>query len=406
MMLLHLFTQIIVVLAVTAGCGWLVQRVRQPSVIGQIAGGLLLGPLLLGQIAPRLQIALFPPDTLGWLEQIGRIGLVLFLFLIGAELDLRSVRNHGRVVSAITAGSVVVPFALGIAVAPLLWHRFPSSSSYVAFALFIGVAMSITALPVLASMLRARTATKRPVPHDIAALVLVSASVNDVVAWCLLAAVLTLLHGTRGWQTVAPLAQLLLFVGVMLGVVRPGVRRLLKGISSLQAAVALVGLAFAAAAVTEWLGLHSFVGAIGAGACVPRDGEAEATLHKMLRRWSEPVIRTTLPLFFALTGLRMEPGLFRADGLGYLLLIVLVAVAGKVVGAAASARACGFSWQQGLRIGVLLNTRGLVELIVLNVGYRERVLSAGLFTLFVLMSLLTTAMTAPLLNLWRDPETA
>lgn len=394
-MLLQLLMQMSVVLAVTSGCGWLLQRVGQPGVVGEIAGGLLLGPLVLGQVAPHWSAALFPAGSFGPLETVSRVGLVLFLFVIGAELDTEAIRRKARSVVAITAGSVLLPFALGLGVAPLLWHRFAAGGSFYGFVLFAGIAMSITALPVLASLLRDREANGRPVPDESAAVALLSAAANDAVGWCVLAVILALLHGSGSLGGVAiHISGLLVFVGAMLLLVRPLLRLVLDRVPRWFAELLVVVLAFASSSSTEWLGVHAFFGAFLAGLCVPR-----GTAHHSLFGWWQPVIRVTLPVFFALTGLRMQPGLFRRDGLLWLLLIVAVAVSGKLCGAAGAARWTGMPWRQAAMIGVLLNTRGLVELIVLNVGLKAGILNASLFTLFVHMALITTAMTAPLLNL-------
>jgi Kef-type K+ transport system membrane component KefB len=396
----HVVLQLLVVLAVTSGCGWLLRQTGQPRVVGEIAGGLLLGPLVLGQVAPRSFAALFPHGSLGLLEGVSRVGLILFLSVIGAELDIAAIRRNTRGVVATMAGSVLVPFAMGCAIAPLLWLRFPAHGGFTGFALFTGIAMSITALPVLASILRDRASIGRPVSHEIAAVALLSAAGNDAVAWCSLAVILALLQTAGAWGGVAlRICLLLAFVGAMLLLGRPLLPRLLDGMPRWLAAILLIVLAFGTSAATEWMGVHAFFGAFLAGLCVPRNHAIHA-----LYEWWQPVIRITLPVFFALTGLRMQPGLFRRDGLVWLSLIVVVAVTGKVGGSTVAARWGGMTWAQAGRIGVLLNTRGLVELIVLNVGYKEGILNANLFTLMVLMALITTAMTAPVLDLLPNPD--
>lgn len=397
---LHVVLQVLVVLAATSGCGWLLRQAGQPRVVGEIAGGLLLGPLVLGQTAPHLAAALFPLGSSGPLEAVSRVGLVLFLFVIGAELDIAAIRRNTRGVVATMAGSVLVPFAMGCAIAPILWQRFATRGSFAEFAFFTGIAMSITALPVLASILRDRASSGRPVPEEIAAVALLSAAANDAVGWCLLAVILALLQTAGAWGGVAVrICLLLAFVGAMLLLVRPLLQRVLNGMPRWLAAMLLLALAFGTSSLTEWMGVHAFFGTFLAGLCVPRNHATHA-----LYEWWQPVIRVTLPVFFALTGLRMQPGLFRRDGLVWLLLIVVVAVAGKVGGTTVAARWSGMTWTQAGRIGVLLNTRGLVELIVLNVGYKEGILNASLFTLFVFMALITTAMTAPVLNLLPRPQ--
>lgn len=398
MNILQVLIEVLVVLAVTFGCGRLARRLSQPTVVGQITGGLLLGPLVFGRIAPALQAHVFSLSAEDALHTLSRIGLVLFLFLIGAELDLSAIRHRVRVVSAITAGSMLLPFAFGVAVASLLWKRFPSSHGFTAFALLIGTAMSITALPVLASMLRERAASGHPEQQGTASIALLSASVNDVLGWCVLSVILVLVHRTGGWPAVViHLCYQSLFVAAMLYVTRPLLQRLLNVFPTwLMGAVVLV-LAFSSARLTEMLGVHPFCGALLAGLCAPRSANSSFLLW--IQKALDPVISLTLPLFFALTGLHMQPGVLQRSGLSSLVVIVAVAVAGKVLGAATMARLSGLQMQQAWRLGLLLNTRGLVELILLDVGYREGIFSSALFTLFVLMALLTTAMTGPLLNL-------
>ena len=394
----QLLVEVVAILMITSGCGWLLRRLGQPTVVGEITGGLLLGPLVFGQIAPTLHARLFPVSGLSALQTLSQVGLVLFLFMIGAELELDAIRRNVRTVAATTAGSMLLPFAFGVAVAPLLWHRFASLRGFPAFAFFVGIAMSITALPVLASLLRERAQSGRAERDECSSIALLSASVNDLLGWCALSSMLILLHGTGGLRVLAThLGLLLLFVAAMLFVLRPLLRWLASTLPFWITGMLLVLVAFLSSQVTEGLGLHAFAGAFLAGLCVPRSPDERLT--QLMQNSLRPVIRFTLPFFFALTGLRMQPGLFRAGGMVYLLLVVALAVTGKIVGAAVMARSSGLQWYEALRIGLLLNTRGLVELIVLDVGYREGVLDAGLFTLFVLMALLTTAMTAPLLDL-------
>ena len=395
---LQVLVEILIVLAFTFGCGRLTRRLSQPTVVGEIAGGLLLGPLVFGRIAPALQARVFTVNAEDALHTLSRIGLVLFLFLIGAELDLSAIRHRKRVVSAITAGSMLLPFAFGLAVAPQLWRRFPSSHGFTAFALLTGTAMSITALPVLASVLRERAASGHPEQQDTASIALLSASVNDALGWCVLSVLLVLVHRTGGWSAVViNLCCLSLFVAAMLYLMRPLLQRLLSVLPTwLMGAVVLV-LAFSSARLTEKFGVHPFCGALLAGLCTPRSANNSFLLW--MQRTFHPVIRLTLPLFFALTGLHMQPGVFQRSGLLSLVVIVVVAVTGKILGATTMARLSGLQMQQAWRLGLLLNTRGLVELILLDVGYREGIFTAALFTLFVLMALLTTGMTGPLLNL-------
>ncbi len=399
-----------VVLATSFACGWLGRRASQPRVVGEIAGGLLLGPLALGYLFPGMSAALFAAPRLGALDLLSRVGLVLFLLRIGAEIDLEAIRTDPKATVAITAGSIAVPLALGAAIAPVLFSRFAVPGVRVAagggvpavFVVFVGIAMSITALPVLASILKDREAARRPVEAAVATHALLSAAANDLLAWCALAATLASMGhdgGARG--TVLRLLLLCVYGGAMLCVVRPAVAWLAGRLPQRRQWVVLalaVALAFAGAAITDALGIHAFFGAFLAGMCVAQAGTGRKTIERALGRVLDPCIRLTLPVFFALTGLRMQRGMFSAHGLWWLALVLLLATAGKIGGAAVAARLAGVGWSAAGQIGILLNTRGLVELIALNIGYREGLLSPALFTLFVLMAMATTAMTVPLLR--------
>jgi len=387
--------QLAVILTVTWLCGALAQRLRQPRVIGEIAGGILLGPVALGRWMPAVTTMLFAPARLSWLELISNVGLVAFLFLVGAELDLREVKHHVRRVVATTVGSILLPFLLGTLVAPILLRHYgvPEGARW-GFTIFLAVAMSITALPVLARILRDREAAGVPVNAEVAQQSLLSAALNDALAWCVLAALLAVLHGGGAVEIVARLGLLVAFTIVMLAGVRPLLRRVSLGRPVWT--VILVLLPAISAWVTNALGIHLFFGAFLAGICVPSERVAGTMerLFLIVSAW-------TLPAFFALTGLRMRPELFHAGGWTDLLLVLAAAVLGKIVGGMFGAGVAGTPWSEALRIGVLLNTRGLVELIVLNAGYREGILNAQVFTLLVLMAVVTTAMTGPLLDIIR-----
>jgi Kef-type K+ transport system membrane component KefB len=394
-----LVLQVLAILGVTSACGWVARRIGQPKVIGEIAGGLLMGPLVLGYFFPAASAFLFAPAKLYALDTLSSIGLVLFLFLMGAELDLEAVRQNRGASLRITAGSVGLPFILGAALAPWLLVRFGTAGvSRLGFGLFIAISMSITAMPVLARILQDRRDAGRPIDGAVASLAMVCAAANDLLGWALLALTLSLLHG---WDAVPAaalrLGLLAIYVVVMVFLVRPALQRAARG---REPAVwmwlpGLMLLAFLSARVTETLGIHAFFGAFLAGICAPRLHILQERLQRVLR----PVIWFTLPLFFAMTGLRMRREAFSLDGLGWLGVILLLAVVSKVGGSLLGARAGGMAWKEAAQIGILLNTRGLVELIVLNIGDKEGLLGPLLFTLFVLMAVLTTVMTAPLFEL-------
>jgi Kef-type K+ transport system membrane component KefB len=401
-----LLLQLAAILVVTNLCGALCARLGQPRVVGEITGGLLLGPLALGQLLPSLSAVVFPPSRLHPLEVVSNMSIVLFLFLIGAELDLSAARQNRGASLAITIGSIALPFALGAAISPLLFTRFGTQrASYLGFLLFTGIAMSITALPVLARIIQERSKKTNAVDPAIAPFIastaLIVAAANDLLAWSLLAVTLTLIHSGQGIDALAATVfRLLLLAGyllIMLFVLRPLFSRLSAATQSPPVwpwLLGMVAFAFLSAHITEYLGVHAFLGAFLAGTCV-----SGTSLKSILHQRLQPAIQITLPIFFALTGLRMQREMFSTRGWSWLAIIVLIAVTGKLGGAMLAARASGMPWKPALQIGILLNTRGLVELIALNIGYKEGIFTPALFTLFVLMALITTAMTGPCFDL-------
>ncbi len=393
-----LLLQLAAVLLITNFCGALCARLGQPRVVGEITGGLLLGPLALGHLLPSLSALVFPPSRLHPLEVVSNIGIVLFLFLIGADLDLTAARQNRGASLAITIGSIALPFALGAAISPLLLTRFGTQhASPLGFLLFVGIAMSITALPVLARIIQERSRRTNSVNPAIASTALIVAAANDLMAWSLLAVTLTLIHNDALAATASRLLLLAGYVIIMLFVLRPLLSRISAATQSQPLwpwMLSMVAFAFLSARITEYLGVHAFLGAFLAGTCVPGTS-LKSTLHQRL----QPAIQITLPIFFALTGLRMQREMFSTRGWSWLAIILLVAVTGKLGGAMLTARGSGMPWKSALQIGVLLNTRGLVELIALNIGYKEGIFSPALFTLFVLMALITTAMTGPCFDL-------
>ena len=393
-----LLLQLAAILVVTNLCGALCARLGQPRVVGEITGGLLLGPLALGHLLPSLSALIFPPSRLHPLEVVSNIGIVLFLFLIGAELDLTAARQNRGASLAITIGSIALPFALGAAISPFLLTRFDTPNALpIGFLLFVGIAMSITALPVLARIIQERSKKPNSIDPAIASTALIVAAANDLLAWSLLAVTLAFIHNNALAGTASRLLLLAGYVVIMLFVVRPLLSRLYAATQSQPAwpwLLSMAAFAFLSAHITEYLGVHAFLGAFLAGTCVP-SMSLKSALHQRL----QPAIQITLPIFFALTGLRMQREMFSSRGWSWLAIILLIAVTGKLGGAMLAARGSGMPWKTALQIGILLNTRGLVELIALNIGYKEGIFSPALFTLFVLMALITTAMTGPSFDL-------
>lgn len=398
-----LILQLAVVLAAARALGWVFRRIGQPQVMGEMVAGILLGPSLLGALAPAASAALFPGESLGGLFAISQLGLIVFMFLVGVELNPRLLRGKSRTAIVTSHASIVIPFTLGVALALYLYPRLSDRGvGFTGFALFLGAALSVTAFPVLARIL-----TERDLLRTRVGTVAVScAAVDDVTAWCILAAVVTVVRTESGarplWIT---LGGSVVFVLVMLLGVRRALRWLPRAferhgaVSQPMLAVVLV-VALLAAWTTEQIGIHALFGAFMAGAVLPKD---DRLVHGITEKLHDFTVVLLLPLFFAFTGLRTEIGLVQGTEMwGYALLILAAAVAGKWGGSAVAARITGMSWREASAVGVLMNTRGLMELVILSVGLEIGVISPALFAMMVLMALATTFMTSPLLE-WVYP---
>jgi Kef-type K+ transport system membrane component KefB len=376
--------QILLVVASGRAMGALLRRLGQPAVIGEIAAGILLGPSLFGAVAPDAFARIFPASSIPTLLSLSQIGLILFMFLVGLEFAPELVRERRHTVVVISHVSIIVPFILGSALAIYLYPRVSDPSvAYRSFVLFLGTAMSITAFPVLARILTERDLLKTKMGSTVIA----CAAVDDVTAWCILAFVVMLARAGEPARFALQLVLLAVYVLAMLFLVRPRLKQ-----PSLFVALLLV---FASAWATELLGIHALFGAFLAGAIMPREAALNETLSGHIRGLTTVVF---LPLFFAVTGLRTNIGSLATPTLWLCCALVLVvAIAGKFGGAALSARAVGFPWGEATAIGLLMNTRGLMEMVVVNVGLEIGVVSPSLYTMIVIMALMTTAMTTPLL---------
>jgi Kef-type K+ transport system membrane component KefB len=372
--------------------------IGQPAVIGEVVGGIVLGPSLLGQVAPGVQAALLPPDVAPFLGVHAQLGVILYMFLVGLELDLSVVRRSGHITLAISHASIVAPFLLGAALAlPLYPILSTNQVSFTVFALFLGVSMSVTAFPVLARILTDRGMSRT----RMGAIALTCAAVDDATAWCLLALVVSIAQARAG-DALSTIVLTAAFIVFVLLVAAPLVRRALPTLErSAHLTRTHLAIVFAAmlvsAMTTEYIGIHGFFGAFLLGAIVPHGSRIARELH---RRLDDVVAVLFLPAFFALTGMRTELGLI--TGLDNWLLcgvIVLTACAGKFGGTLVAARWSGLGWRDGSALGILMNTRGLVELIVLNVGLDLQVITPRLFTMLVIMALVTTFITSPILQL-------
>jgi Kef-type K+ transport system membrane component KefB len=395
--LLHVLLALAAVIVLGRLLGFALRRIGQPPVIGEVVAGILLGPSLLGRIAPDVASYILPASVSPFLNIVAQLGVVVYMFLVGLELNVDAIRQRAHATVATSHASIVAPFVFGSALALLLYPRLATNDvTFTSFALFMGVAMSITAFPVLARILRDRRMTQT----ELGAVALACAAADDVTAWCLLAFVVGVTQSeiqNAAWVAVLTVG----FIAAMFLVVRPTLVRLVS--RSRQAepaaetlAIALIGLLLSSL-ITERIGVHAIFGAFLFGAIVPHDSPLARTLIEKLEVL---VTILLLPAFFALTGMRTEIGL--VSGLSEWLLcavIIVVATAGKFGGTLAAARLTGMKWRDAASLGILMNTRGLMELIVLNVGLDLGVISPRLFSMMVIMALATTLATTPALEL-------
>jgi Kef-type K+ transport system membrane component KefB len=393
-----LLMQLIVIILAARALGSAFLRVGQPAVTGEIVAGILLGPSLLGLVLPPAEAFLFPAPSLGALGVLSQVGVILFMFVVGIEVDLQHLRQKAQAALLVSHASIVVPFFLGAGFALLVYRQYaPASIAFSAFALFMGVAMSITAFPVLARIIEERRLGRTP----LGAIAIACAAVDDITAWCMLAVVVAIAKADALAGAALTVALTLAFIVLMLFVIRPRVARLLRAEEfdeshSRRLVAGVLVFVFAAALATEAIGIHALFGAFLAGVVMPSNSRLRGFLRERLETFSAVFL---LPLFFALTGLRTQVGLLDSwpDWLTCAALIA-VAIAGKLGGSMLAARWTGMGWREAFAVGALMNTRGLVELIVLNIGYDLGILSPRIFTMMVLMALVTTFMTGPILS--------
>ena len=372
--------------------GLLFRRIGQPPVIGEVVAGIALGPSLLGGWSDGL----FPAETRPLLRILASLGLAVFMFLVGLQLDLGHLggRDRRRASTGVAVAGTAVPFVLGIALAMAL-HPSHGAGDFLPFALFIGAAMSTTAFPVLARILQERGLYDTP----LGVLTMASAAGDDVLTWATLAVVVAIVAATGAWTLPYILALAVLFGLLMVLVVRPRLARYAdRNLGQSELTLVVAGL-LACAFVTSAIGIHEIFGAFLLGAVFPRGPFADAVRGRL-----ESVAAVLLPVFFVTTGLNVDIGGIGAEGVWHLSLILLVACAGKLVGAGVGARSQGLAWRESVALGVLMNTRGLTELVVLNIGRDLGVLDDELFTLLVVMAVVTTVATSPLLDVVKpDP---
>jgi Kef-type K+ transport system membrane component KefB len=394
-----LLLQIITIIIVARVFGFICKKIRQPTVIGEIAAGIFLGPSFVGSYIPEYSAFLFPAQSLGNLQFLSQIGLIFFMFIIGMELDLRILKTKANDALVISHASIIFPFTLGVGLAYYIYLNFaPATINFLSFALFLGIAMSITAFPVLARIVQERGLSKTRV----GTIVITCAAADDITAWCLLAVVIAIVKAGTVISALYTIIMAVGYVFLMIKVVQPFLRKLgdkysyKESLSKPIVAIFFVILLLSSF-TTEVIGIHALFGAFLAGVIMPSNMNFR---NIFIEKIEDVSLVLLLPLFFVFTGLRTQIGLLNDIYLWKICgLIVLVAVVGKFLGSALSARYVGQTWRDSLTIGALMNTRGLMELVVLNIGYDLGVLSPEVFAMMVIMALATTLMTGPALDL-------
>ena len=400
-LLLLLFVQICVIVALSRVVGWLFLRIGQPKVVGEMVAGIMLGPSLLGWLAPSFAAGLFPSASMPYLGFLSQLGVICFLFLVGLELNPKLLRDRGHAAVMISHMSIIAPFLLGAALTLYLFPRLFQATpamSFRAVALFMGAAMSITAFPVLARILTERNLHKT----NVGAVAITCAAIDDVTAWCMLAFVVAFARFEGVHKAVVTAVLAVVYVLAMFFIVRPFARRLeslheRQGRLSQGVMAIILLLALASACVTEWIGIHALFGAFLMGAMMPKGTRFVREISEKIEDYTVILL---LPIFFAYSGLRTQIGLLNTPALWFDAgLITLVACLGKFGGSSLAARVCGLSWRDASAIGILMNTRGLMELVILNIGKDLGVISEAVFAMMILMALVTTSLTQPVLNL-------
>lgn len=394
-----LLAQIVTIILVAKLFGWICVKLKQPSVIGEMIAGIVLGPSLVGLYFPDFSAFMFPKESLPNLQFLSQIGLILFMYIVGMELDLSVLRKKAHDAVVISHASIIFPFALGVGLSYFIYKEFaPPGIQFSSFALFIAIAMSITAFPVLARIVQERNLHKT----KIGTIVITCAAADDITAWCILAAVIAVVKAGSFSGSVFVILMAIFYVFLMIKLVRPFLTRIAesqKGKGFINKALVAVFflILIISSYATEVIGIHALFGAFMAGAIMPENVKFR---NLFIEKIEDVALVLLLPLFFVFTGLRTQIGLLN-EGYLWLItgLIILTAVIGKFIGSALTAKFLKISWKDSLTIGALMNTRGLTELIVLNIGYDLGVLGPQLFAMLVIMALFTTFMTGPSLDL-------
>jgi Kef-type K+ transport system membrane component KefB len=394
-----LLLQIITIIFFARTFGFIFTKIGLPSVIGEIFAGLFLGPSFLGQWAPEFTDFIFPLSSLDNLQLLSKLGLVLFMFVIGMELDLKILKNKLNDAIIISHSGIFLSFLLGVFLAYHMYDAYTKEGvSFMSFALFMGTSLSITAFPILARIIHERNLTKT----KLGVLVITSAAIDDITGWCILASVIAFVNAGDVTTALFTITLALIFVLIMLKIVQPFFKKLgeiysNKEALSINVVAAVYGVLLISSFITEIIGIHVLFGAFIAGVIMP----PSANFRRIMIEKTESVsLSLLLPLFFVYTGLRTQINLLNdASALQTTLLIILLAIGGKIMGAGLASRFIGQTWKNSLSVGVLMSTRGLMELVVLNIGYDFGILSPEVFTMMIVMILSTTLLSGPMLSL-------
>jgi Kef-type K+ transport system membrane component KefB len=394
-----LLVQIITIIIAARIFGWLCKKIGQPTVVGEILAGIVLGPSLIGMYFPEFSATVFPVTSFGNLKILAEFGLIIFMFVVGMEIDFNVLRNQAKDAVVISHASIIIPFTLGMGLAYFIYESFaPDGIQFFSFALFMGISLSITAFPVLARIVQEKGIQKTRLGKT----VITCAAADDITAWCILAMVIAVVKAGSFVSSLYTIGLAVTYVFVMLTMVRPFLRRVgdlhtsRENMSRPIVAIFFIMLIISAY-VAEVIGIHALFGAFMAGAIMPENVKFR---NIFIDKVEDVALVLLLPLFFVFTGLRTQIGLLNDASLWALTgVIILLGVAGKFLGSAIAAKFVGQTWKDSLTIGALMNTRGLMELVVLNIGYDLGVLTPQVFAMMVIMALVTTFMTSPLLDL-------
>jgi Kef-type K+ transport system membrane component KefB len=393
-----LLLQITTILIVGRAMGWLFKKMKQPAVVGEMAAGILLGASFLGHWFPEISLFIFPPKSIGTLNLLSQIGLVLFMFIVGLELDMGLLKGKTNTAVVISHASIVAPFTLGVGLAYYTYHTYaPAGIQFLSYALFVGISMSITAFPVLARIIQERGLSKT----NLGTIAITCAAADDVTAWCILALVIAVVKAGSAWSALYTILLAIGYVLFMLKVVKPLLKVSGKKMAGTHIPVSVLAtyliVLIGSAYLTDAIGIHALFGAFMAGIVMPADMRFR---NFFIEKIESVALFILLPLFFVSTGLRTQINLLNTGEMWWLcLLVIVIAVVAKFGVSSLAARYTGQSWKESLQVGALMNTRGLTELVVLNIGYDLKVITPEIFTILVIMALTTTLMTGPLLDL-------